>query len=57
MNLIGKDMEYLTRDGVKRFATIQKIEFHQLLGKTVFIGISPYGNSVMLSQDEIHKFI
>lgn len=53
---IGKRMEYYTSKGEKRIATCTGIEFHQLLKKWIFIGISPYGNGVRLSKDEIHKF-
>lgn len=54
---IGKVMEYKTHQGELRKATIQKIEFHQLLKKPIFIGISPYGNVVKLSKDEIHRIV
>ncbi|MGK4040833.1 hypothetical protein AB0Y20_00930 [Heyndrickxia oleronia] len=57
MKYIGRGFEYFTHNGVKRVATCTKVEFHQLLGKPVFIGISPYGNQVRLTKNEIHRFI
>jgi hypothetical protein len=56
MKHIGKVFEYLTSDDNKRIATCKKIEFHQLLGKPIFIGMSPFGNEVKLSNDEIHRW-
>lgn len=57
MKHIGKVFEYYTHKGEKRIATCKKIEFHQLLGKPIFIGVSPFGNEVKLSKDEIHRFM
>jgi hypothetical protein len=56
MKYIGKVFEYFTHDGIKRIAICKKIEFHQRLGKPIFIGISPFGNEVRLTREEIHKF-
>jgi hypothetical protein len=53
---IGKVFEYYVDSGAKRIATCTKIEFHQGLGKPIFTGISPFGNEVRLTKDEIHKF-
>jgi hypothetical protein len=55
MKYIGRRMEYKVNDGSIRVATIKGIEFHQLLKKPVFIGLSPFGNRVTLTRDEIHK--
>lgn len=49
-------MEYLTYSGDIRTATVKRIEFHQGVGKWLFIGISPFGHTVRLSKDEIIKF-
>lgn len=57
MKYIGKGFVYFTHDGNKRVATCRKIEFHQGLGKPIFIGVSPYGNVVRLTRNEIHRFI
>lgn len=57
MKYIGKTFEYFTHNGTKRFATVQKIEFHQLLGKPIFIAKSPFGNEVRLTRDEISRFV
>ncbi|WP_156422709.1 hypothetical protein [Bacillus sp. FJAT-29937] len=56
MKHIGRVFEYFTHNGSKRIATCKKIEFHQGLGKPIFIGLSPFGNEVRLTKDEIHKF-
>lgn len=56
MKHIGKVFEYFTHDGQRRSATCKRIEFHQGLGKPIFIGISPFGNEVKLTKDEIHTF-
>jgi hypothetical protein len=54
---IGRAFEYFTSDGEKYVARCKKIEFHKLLGKPVFIGVSPFGNEVRLTRAEIHRFI
>lgn len=56
MKHIGRTFEYYTSDGQRRTARCTGIEFHQLLGKPIFIGVSAYGNTVRLSKDEV-KFI
>jgi hypothetical protein len=56
MKYIGRSFEYLSNDGEKRIAVCKKIEFHQGLGKPVFIGISPFGNEVRLTREEIDRF-
>jgi hypothetical protein len=57
MKHIGKTFEYFTHDGSKRFAKCKKIGFHQGLGKPIFIGVSPFGNEVKLTRDEINRFV
>ena len=57
MKHIGKKFEYYTNQGNKYTAVCQKIEFDKLLGKPLFTGVSPYGNTVKLTKDEIHRFI
>lgn len=57
MKYIGKVFEYFTHDGTKRYATCKKIKFHEGLGKPVFIGVSPRGNVVSLTREEIHRFV
>lgn len=57
MKYIGKGFEYYTHDNILRVATVEKIEFHQGLGKPIFIGKSPYGNIVRLTREEIHRFV
>jgi hypothetical protein len=57
MKYIGKRMEYLTHSGYMRVATVEKIEFHQGIGKWLFIGLSPFGHKVRLTKGEICKFI
>lgn len=57
LKYIGKGFEYITHDGTKRVATCKKIEFHQGLGKPIFVGISPFGNLVRLTKDEIYRFV
>lgn len=57
MKYIGKGFEYFTSDGSKKAATCKKIMFHKGLGKPLFIGISPYGNTVRLTKEEIYRFI
>jgi hypothetical protein len=57
MKYIGKRFEYFTHDGTRRIATCEKIEFHQELGKPIFIGKSLFGNVVKLTKDEIYRFI
>lgn len=54
---IGKVFEYFTHSGTKRTARCTQIEFHQGLGKPIFIGVSPFGNMVRLTKEEIHRFI
>lgn len=56
MKYIGKVFEYFTHNNEKRTATCRKIEFHHGLGKPVFIGVSPWGNEVSLTRDEISCF-
>ncbi|MFY0519273.1 hypothetical protein ACOMCU_15820 [Lysinibacillus sp. UGB7] len=53
MKYIGKVFEYYSHHGEKRKATCKKIEFHQELGKPIFIGITPFGNHVRLTREEI----
>lgn len=57
MKYIGKVFEYYTHQGDKRKATCKRIEFHQELGKPIYIGLSPFGNQVRLTKAEIHRFI
>lgn len=57
MKYIGRQMEYLTHSGELRVATVEKIEFHQGIGKWTFIGVSPFGHTVRLSKDEIYRFV
>ena len=57
MKYKGKVFEYFTHDGIKRVAVCQEIAFHKGLGKPIFIGVSPFGNVVKLTKEEIHKFI
>lgn len=56
MKHIGRSFEYFTASGEKRFATCVGIDLNSSLGKPVFIGISPFGNRVRLSREEINKF-
>lgn len=57
MKYIGKGFEYFTHCGTKRVGTVKKIEFHKELGKPIFIGVSPFGNTLRLSREEIYRFI
>lgn len=57
MKYLGKRMEYLTHSGELRVATVEKIEFHQGIGKCTFIGVSPFGHPVRLSKDEVLRFV
>lgn len=57
MKYKGRDFIYFTHSGERRRATCTEIEFHQGLKKWLFIGVSPYGNQVRLTKDEIHKFL
>lgn len=57
MKHIGKVFEYFTSNGQRRTATCTKIQFHQGLGKPLFIGVSRFGNEVRLTKQEINKFI
>ncbi|GIN55045.1 hypothetical protein J36TS2_39390 [Bacillus paralicheniformis] len=57
MKYKGKVFEYFTHDGIKRVAVCKEIAFHKGLGKPIFIGVSPFGNVVKLTKEEIHKFI
>ena len=54
---VGKVMEYEVNSGEKRVATVEKVEFHQELGKELFVGKSPNGHTVKLTKDEIDRFI
>ncbi|MFS1518582.1 hypothetical protein V1503_19275 [Bacillus sp. SCS-151] len=56
MKYIGRGIEYYTFNGEKRTAVINKIEFHKALRRPIFTGLSPYGNLVRLTRDEIHRF-
>lgn len=53
---IGRAIEYYTHNGSKRIATVTKISFHPGLKKPIFEAVSPYGNKVELTRDEIYKF-
>jgi hypothetical protein len=53
---IGKAFEYIISSGEVRVATCKRIEFNALINKPVFIGISPFGNEVRLTREEISKF-
>lgn len=57
MKYKGRDFIYFTHNGERRKATCTEIEFHQGLKKWLFVGVSPYGNQVRLTKDEIHKFV
>ncbi|MGX9135090.1 hypothetical protein ACWV26_12080 [Rummeliibacillus sp. JY-2-4R] len=57
MKHIGKAFEYYTWNGQKQIAICKKIEFHQVLRKPIFIGVSLSGNKVRLSKDEIYRFV
>ena len=57
MKHIGKKFEYYTHQGNRFIATCKGIEFNQLLGKPIFIAVSPYGNEVRLTREEIYRFI
>ncbi|GEM_PF-7070267 len=57
MKYIGKGFEYFVSDGTKRVAACKEIQFHRGLSKPLFIGISPYGNVVRLTKEEIYRFI
>lgn len=57
MKYIGKGFEYLTHNGTKRVAKVESIEFHPTLKKPIFIGKSPFGNTVKLTREEIHRFL
>ncbi|HDR4736915.1 TPA: hypothetical protein QCR36_003966 [Bacillus cereus] len=57
MSYKGKGFEYFTHCGTKRFGTVKKIKFDKKLGIPIFIGVSPYGNKLVLTREEIHKFI
>lgn len=57
MKYIGKVFEYYVSNGTKGVATCKKIEFHKGLGKPIFIGVSPFGNEVKLTKEEIHRFV
>lgn len=50
---IGKVFRYTTASGVTRTAKCKTIEYHQGLRKWLFIGVSPFGNTVRLSMDEV----
>lgn len=54
---IGRGFEYYTSDGIKRVATCKRIDFHEDLKRPIFTGISPFGNIVRLTTDEIYRFI
>lgn len=54
---VGKTMEYYTHDGRKGTARVEDVVYHEQLGKPLFIGVSPFGNPVRLTRDEIHRFI
>lgn len=56
-NYIGKKFEYYTHSGKLGVATVDKTEIHQELQKRIFIGTTPYGNNVQLTEDEIHRFL
>ena len=45
---VGKIFEYLTHSGEKRIAIVEKIDFHEGLGKEVYVGKSPFGHEVKL---------
>lgn len=57
MKYIGKGFEYFTHSGTMRGGTVKKIEFHQGLGKPIFIGVSPFGHVLRLTREEIHRFV
>ena len=57
MEYVGKTMLYLTNQGELREATIREVKMHELLRKTIFIGISPYGHTVRLTWGEVHKIV
>lgn len=57
MKYKGREFIYFTNKGTVNRATCKEIEFHQGLKKWLFIGMSPYGNQVRLTREEIHKFI
>lgn len=56
MKYIGKAFEYFTHSGTKGVAKCTGIEFREFVGP-VFIGVSPFGNKVELTKNEIHRFI
>lgn len=57
-NNIGKRVSYITNgsDGTNyRQATIINVEFHELLGKNIYILKSDYGNVFKLTEREIEN--
>lgn len=56
MKYIGRRMHYLTYQGELRTAVVKSIEFHQVIGKWLFTGISTFGHQVRLTRDEIERF-
>lgn len=56
MKYIGRLFEYTTHSRITRTATCKSVEFHQGIGKWLFIGISQYGNIVRLTKNEIDRF-
>lgn len=54
---IGRSFVYKTHTGERRMARCTGIEMDTLIGKPIFVGISPFGHRVCLSKSEIEKFI
>lgn len=54
---VGRWYEYYASNGVLRKAKCVDIEFHKLLGKPIFIGVSPFGHEVRLTIEEIYRFL
>lgn len=57
MSVVGKLFEYITYQGETRTATCVKIEFHKGIKKILYTCVSPYGNTVRLTKDEIHRIL
>lgn len=57
MSSVGKLFEYFTYQGEKRTATCVSMEFHKGLRKILYTCVSPYGNTVRLTKDEIHRIL
>lgn len=53
---IGKTFSYRVSSGQIRTARCTRIEFDKLLGKPVFHGVSPFGNRLRLTREEIEHW-